>query len=191
MSFYFLVLSFCIFITQLGCQHVDKKYCEDTNWRKEAFLLALQGENRNRISEFQKQCKPFKVEISAQAFNEGFDEGASQFCNSNAGVSYGASGSEYKGTCERHANEIDFLKSYNRGRLSFLKNQLIVKREKLEDSETRLWRKKNEFELESNTNPALAVKAYDELESYQAENERLKVELEGLIKVINSMEIIK
>lgn len=187
MRFIILLIFLSTLFTQLGCQHVNKKYCEDTNWRKEAFLLALQGENRSKFSEFQKQCKPFKVEISQQAFNEGFDEGASQFCQSDAGINYGKLGLEYKGTCEKHQNEIDFIKKYNHGRLIFLKKQLELKESKLEESDTRLWRKKNEFELESNTNPALAVKAYDELESYKAENERLKTEIQDLKKTIETL----
>ncbi len=172
----------------LSCQHISKKYCEDTNWRKEAFVVALQGENRTKFIEFQNQCKPFKVDLNQQSFDEGFDEGASQFCLSEAGREFGASGLIYKGTCEKHANEIDFFKNYKLGRLDFLKNQFDSKSKKLEESNARLWRKKNEFELESNTNPALAVNAYNELESYRVENERLKSEIGNLNAQIIDLE---
>lgn len=183
---------FSLFTSLLGCQQVHKKYCEQTNWRKEAFFSALQGQNRKQLLELQQQCQKFQVTINVQAYNEGFDEGAIQFCSTESGKDYGARGEKYNGTCEGHSNELHFLKSYKLGRLKYLKKQVKLKKIQLEESEARLWRKHNEFELESNTNPALAVKAYDDLESFKAENERLKSELQSLNKLIedlNSKEI--
>lgn len=172
----------------VSCQQFTKKYCEDTNWRKEAFLFALSGENRDKYSEISKKCKSLKADIDKQVFDEGFDEGASQFCEATAAFEYGQQGYMYKGTCKK-LNEPEYLKKYNKGRLSYLQNQYDLKQKSLEESDSRLWRKKNEFELEANTNPNLAVKAYDELESFKAENERIKSELEILKKLISDLQL--
>lgn len=171
----------------IACQQFTKSHCEKTNWRKEAFLLALAGESRNSFNKISKQCKKFKVDIDAQVFNEGFDEGAIQFCNTKSGITYGQQGGTYRGTC-KNFNETEYIKSYINGRLSFLNNQYNLKKISLEESEARLWRKRNEFELESNTNPNLAVKTHDELESLKAENELIKTELENLKKMISDLQ---
>ncbi len=175
---------FLIFLS--ACQQFTKSSCEKTNWRKEAFLLALSGENRSEFTKLAKICQRFKVQIDRQVFNEGFDEGASQFCEKDAALEFGKSGFVYKGTCENF-NENEFVRTYIYGRLQFLNQKYKKTLKKLEESEARLWRKKNEFELESNTKPTLAVKAYDELESFKAENERIKSDLEGLKNMISDL----
>jgi hypothetical protein len=186
-SWVYILAGFILSLGLASCQQFTKKYCEDTNWRKEAFLFALSGENRDKFHEISKKCKSLKVEVDQQVFNEGFDEGASQFCEPKAAFEYGKSGYMYKGTCKTQ-NENEYLKKYNKGRLSFLQNQYDLKQKNLEESDARLWRKKNEFELEANTNPNLAVKAYDEMESLKAENERIKSELETLKQLITDLQ---
>lgn len=168
------VLSLGMLLT--GCQQSSKKFCENTNWRKEGFFTALNGKSRRIFEDYSKKCKEKKVELNSAVFNEGFDEGASQFCERSAAIAYGAEGLLYDGTCE-DLNEVEFLKSYRKGRLSFFQRKYNSKKTQLEESESRVWRKNNEFKLEVNTNPGLASIAYDELESLKAENERLKSEL--------------
>lgn len=179
-----ILISLCFFTS---CQQFSKSYCEKTNWRKEAFLLALSGENRDSYQKFAKKCAPHKTEIDKQVFNEGFDEGASQFCTNKAGLEYGKNGYSYKGTCQ-NINETDFIKNYIRGRLIFLNAKYKDLEQQLEDSDARVWRKKNEYELESNTKPALAEVASDELESIKAENERIKSDLEKLRAMITDLQ---
>lgn len=183
----FLFLNIVTFLGLGGCQHFSKNYCEDTNWRKEAFLYALSGESRDIFKNISKKCKAFKVDVDQQVFNEGFDEGAAQFCSPPAGFDYGKGGYLYKGTC-KNLNEKEYMKSYIQGRLVFLNEQFKKTNAQLEESNARLWRKKNEYELEANTNPALASRAYDELESYRAENERIKSDLEAIKEMISELQ---
>jgi hypothetical protein len=184
-----LILGFLPFLILLltSCQQFSKSYCEKTNWRKEAFLLALSGENRDSYKKFAKKCAPHKTEIDKQVFNEGFDEGASQFCTNKAGLEYGKNGYPYKGTCQ-NINENDFIKNYIRGRLIFLNARYKSLEQQLEESDAMVWRKKNEYELEANTKPALAEVASDELESIKAENERIKADLEQLRAMITDLQ---
>lgn len=170
-----------------ACQQYSKSYCEKTNWRKEAFVLALSGESRSSYDKFAKRCQPFKTEIDKQAFNEGFDEGASQFCTNQGGLDYGKNGYLYKGTC-KNFNETDFVKNYIQGRLKFLEAQLKKTQEQLEESDARVWRKRNEYELESNTKPAFAENAQDELDSIMAENDQIKSDIEKLSALIADLQ---
>ncbi len=187
-----LTLKFCLYLlfanfALTACQQYSKRYCEKTNWRKEAFLLALSGESRDIYVKFAKKCRTHRTEIDKQAFDEGFDEGTAQFCTNKAGLEFGKNGYLYKGTC-KNLNENDFIKNYIRGRLIFLNKQHKKIQHQLEDSEARVWRKRNELELESNTKPVMADVVSDELDSIIAENERLKGDLENLKSLINDLQ---
>lgn len=178
-----------LFLSVTGCEHFSKKVCENTNWRKEGYLIALKGEPRSQFLKFKKKCENKNVEINEVVFNEGYDEGRAQFCKSESAYDFGKQGFKYQGACQDlPQGENEFLISYNKGRIEFLKKQMKSLKAKLADSETRLWRKRNEYELEANTNPASASKAYDELESFIAENERLKQELDELNNMISALQ---
>lgn len=181
-----LVLLGALFILN-ACQHYSKKSCEETNWRKEAFLFALGGEDPDIYNKIAKKCKALKVDVDKQVFREGFDEGATQFCSSASALEYGQGGYPYKGTC-KNLNEKEYMKTYTKGRLIFLSSQYKKVSAQLEESNSRLWRKRNEYELEANTSPTLASRAYDELESYKAENERIKSDLESLQSMIKDLQ---
>jgi hypothetical protein len=173
----------------IHCEHYTKKFCENTNWRKEGYFIGLKGEPRSHFLRFKTKCESKNVDISEAVFNEGYDEGCAFFCKAEPAFEFGKSGFKYQGACkDLPQGEQLFLSNYNKGRIEFLKKQIRLLKSKLAESDTRLWRKRNEYELEANTNPALASRAYDELESFIAENERLKQELGDLNATVKELE---
>lgn len=184
------ILPILLLMSLAGCQNTAKKDCEDKNWRQQAYMDALNGIPLKNFQKIQEFCqKRFNIEIQNEIYKEGYDLGLVKLCTPIQGFEFGKNGQEYRGTC-RERDEDSFLKSYRQGRLEFLKKarqQLTIE---IQESEGRVWRKQNEYELEANSNPTAAREAYDVLESYRSELLRLQEEHTQLNKRIADLESI-
>lgn len=166
---------FLIFLGLTACQNTAKQECEDKNWRQQAYLDALNGLPLNRFQKVQDQCQKFNVEIQSEIYKEGYDLGLVKLCTRQQGFEFGLKGREYYGTCKERDEE-GFLKAYRSGRLQYLKKVHAQLYKDIQESEGRVWRKQNEYELEANSNPQAAKEVYDILESYRAELTKLQQE---------------
>lgn len=172
----------------IGCQNSAKKECEEKNWRQQAYMDALNGIPLKNFKKTQEQCqKRFNIEIQNEIYKEGYDLGLVKLCTREQGFEFGINGKEYFGTCQER-DEDTFLKSYRFGRLEYLKKLRQHLNTEIQESEGRVWRKQNEYELEANSNPTAAREAYDVLESYRSELLRLQEEQTRLNKRITDLE---
>lgn len=175
-----------------ACQNTAKLGCEDTNWRQQAYVDALKGVPIDKFTSTQQYChKNFGIEIQSEMYKEGYDLGLAKLCTRSQGFEFGAKGKEYFGTC-KESDEEGFLKAYRSGRLKFLSKLSNQLNQEIQESEGRVWRKQNEYELEANSNPQAAREIYDVLESYRAEllklqNDQLelKTRIQDLTRLLN------
>lgn len=173
--------------TLFGCQNTEKIKCEQTNWRQQAYLDALNGSDINDFKKTKDRClKLYKINIKSELYQEGFETGLAKLCHPDAAMQLGLSGKEYRGTC-KNLDEEKFLTAYRKGRLVFFRQLYNENTKKILDSEARVWRKQNEYELEANSNPEAAREAYDVLESYRSELSRLQKEKEQLKQKIDEL----
>lgn len=172
-SFIFFITSFAL-LSLSACQSLEKVRCEENNWRQQAYIDALEGQTLDEATPTLKRCKErFNVDIRSEVYKEGFESGLAKLCTRSYGYEFGLKGYEYKGTCQTR-EEPGFLMAYRSGRLQYLKSLRQQLQLDIQDSEGRVWRKKNEYELEANSNPQAARQAYDVLESYRAELQKLR-----------------
>ena len=175
LSLFFLFL----FILLGGCQQAERKNCKNANWHKEAYILALKGYGRDIYKEKNKECLKFDIKINKDYFFKGYEKGASQFCQPRWAYKFGLDNQTYKDTCPQKMEKV-FFKNYFKGQLHYHQKKLQNKSKELAESNARLWRKRNEYEFEANTNPEIASKAFDQLKSSKAENTRIRWELDEL-----------
>ena len=171
-----------IFLTSFllgGCQQALHRNCKKANWYKEAYLLALKGQGRDIYKKKASECLKFNVKINKSIFFKGYEKGALLFCQPDWAYKFGLDNQTYKDTCPKKM-EKKFFKNYFKGQLHYYKKKLQLKSKELAESDSRLWRKRNEYELEANTHPETASEAFDKLESSKAENTRIRSKLNDL-----------
>lgn len=102
------------FIT--GCASgLSKEECHLADWRSIGYEDGIQGRSEARIGEHRKACAKYGVESNFEAYQYGWEEGVSRYCQPGNGFSQGRAGKRYLGVCPE-AQEPGFLHAYRQGR---------------------------------------------------------------------------
>ena len=97
-----------------SCASLHTHECESNNWHALGVTDGTEGEPASRVNEYRGTCNRYGIQIDTNSYEDGWQEGVTQFCTRESGFSYGMAGQTYKGSCTSE-DEVDFLLGYELG----------------------------------------------------------------------------
>ena len=121
-----------------ACSTLSRETCEARDWYQVGFQDGEQGYRAERLSDHQKACREYGIDIVSGSYHRGRKEGLTLFCTPENAYEYGRSGQHYQGVCPpRHQKA--FLKAYRAGkRVHELETSLKSLEWKIKDIERKL-----------------------------------------------------
>lgn len=182
---FIILVSLLIGSSLLSCVNKELKKCENLIWRNQGKMAAMEGKPLDYFNNLKQMCQPYKTPINQAAYTEGYDLGLSVFCQKGRGFVFGKKGEVYNSTC-KPLGEVEFLAGYYRGRISFLNKRQKELTSLLRQAEDRVWRKEQDYIIESTQDLFQAEQELDILESYKEEVKVLALEAKEI-----KLELIK
>jgi len=97
-----------------GCASMSEQECLAADWRLVGYEDATQGRNVSTISAHRKACARINVVPDLDRYQQGYREGARQYCVRPTAYQLGINGGKYEGICPADL-EPAFLRAYRDG----------------------------------------------------------------------------
>ena len=101
--------------TLAGCASMSEEECLAADWRTIGVEDGARGRGPEAIAGHRKACAKAGVTPNLVDYENGRQEGLTQFCRPARGYEFGSQGGSYEGVCPADL-EADFLEAYNDGR---------------------------------------------------------------------------
>jgi len=122
-----------------GCASMSSDECANSDWSAIGYEDGSRGYTSARFTNRRKACASHGVTADFQAYQDGREQGLSEFCQPGRGFNVGASGASYNGVCATDL-EPEFLEAYRVG------YQLYDLRSNVSNVSSLISRKKRELE---------------------------------------------
>jgi hypothetical protein len=171
-----------------GCASMDKDECLTVDWRTVGFEDGAAGYSGDRIARHRKACAEHGVTPDLTLYQQGREEGLTEYCRPANAYRLGAQGSSYGGVCPAEL-EGEFLSAYGSGRQLYTLEsrvanatyQLDSKRRELNRVEDEVVRK-SALAIDHDATGEERAKAVVDLKQLAERIGRLKVEIRELEK---------
>lgn len=97
-----------------GCASMNGDECVTSDWTAIGYEDGARGYTTERMSQHRKACAKHGVTPDFAAYQNGRDQGLTEYCQPGRGFDVGSSGGKYNGVCSIDL-EADFLDAYNAG----------------------------------------------------------------------------
>lgn len=155
-----------------ACATMTPQECQTADWQRVGFADALGGKNI-LLAEHQQACASVKITPDRQAYMNGYNAGAVQYCTYDKGLEVGKTGLSKSDTCNTPALAANFQRGYERGyKMHSKQSEIDTKQQRLAEIDTQLDKVRN------NKQPMTA----QEVDLLYREKDVLKQEIELLQK---------
>lgn len=129
---YFKIL-FCLSALALvNCATLSKEECINADWKSIGFEDGSRGYSSARIGNHRKACAKVNVKPNFDLYQQGYAQGARQYCQPRNGFNLGLRGSSYGVNCPSDLQE-SFVLAYNEGKEIYrVKSTLTAYKKNLE-----------------------------------------------------------
>ena len=107
-----------------GCATMDQSECLNADWQIIGMEDGAQGKLLSHIGRHRSACAKYFITPNLELYQQGHNEGVTQYCTGYNGFSVGKSGSEYNSICPPQSEPL-FLEGYEQGRSIYLLNKDI------------------------------------------------------------------
>jgi Protein of unknown function (DUF2799) len=143
-----------VVISLAGCASLSETECADADWEQIGYRDGAAGASARRIEAHRKACAEYGVDVDADTYSAGYDQGIDAYCTPVNAVRAGLSGGGYTGVCPGEAGRV-FQQYYGaaravyeqRQRVAALEQQRRVLRQALDDADTDQQRQDIAYEL--------------------------------------------
>lgn len=109
-------LIFCLSaLLLINCASLSKEECINADWQSIGFEDGSRGYSSTRIGSHRKACAKFNVKPDFELYQQGYAEGARQFCRPKNGYALGLRGASYSVICPDDLVD-PFVMAYNEGK---------------------------------------------------------------------------
>ena len=113
---FIFTLSLCVLAA--GCATMSAEDCTGADWQTLGLADGASGQTLAKADRRASACAKHGISMDRSAYNEGRDQGLSQYCVAGTAYQLGEQGRSYNGVCVQH-NEAGFLAAYEKGRELF------------------------------------------------------------------------
>lgn len=83
-----------------GCAGMNSEECLSTDWSTIGYEDGANGYTGDRIGNYRKACGKHGVTPDLVAYQQGREQGLSEYCQPGRGFAVGSSGGQYRGVCD-------------------------------------------------------------------------------------------
>ncbi len=121
---YQLIISLLVVSTLAACASLSPEECKIADWKKIGFNDAMQGTDM-RLVEHTQACAKVNVQPNQSLYQQGYDQGARQFCNYDKGFEFGKANRNVGSICARIGMSKEFNTGYVQGKQIYTLNQRL------------------------------------------------------------------
>jgi hypothetical protein len=112
----FAKIIFCLSVLLLiNCASLNKQECLNADWQSIGFEDGSRGYSSTRIGNHRKACAKFNVKPDFDLYQQGYSQGARQFCQPRNGYNLGLRGASYGVICPDDLQD-RFVMAYREGK---------------------------------------------------------------------------
>lgn len=123
---YQLIISLLVVSTLAACASLSPEECKIADWKKIGFNDAMQGTDM-RLVEHTQACAKVNVQPNQSLYQQGYDQGARQFCNYDKGFEFGKANRNVGSICERIGMSKEFNTGYVQGKHLYTLDQMLYR----------------------------------------------------------------
>lgn len=140
--------------TLAGCASLSQTECAGADWEQIGYRDGAAGYSARRLEAHRQACAEYGIDIDADTWQAGYDQGIDAYCTPANAVRAGLSGGGYTGVCPGEAGRV-FANYFGaaravyeqRQRVASLEQQRRMLKQQLEDAETDQQRQDLRYEL--------------------------------------------
>lgn len=108
-----------------GCATFTKEQCQTFDWNERGYRSAIGGRTQVQAQAYyQNKCtEEHGVDYDRKQLEAGYKKGLEEFCSPENALKFGASGSNYQGTCPKE-KEKAFVSNFRAGTNIYLQNRV-------------------------------------------------------------------
>lgn len=105
-------------ITLSACASISEDQCAAGNWLERGYKDGIKGVSSSKISKYADKCSKYGFQMNSQSYLKGYEDGVTQYCTYEQGLSLGENGSAFNQVCSG-GRGVAFAQGYDAGRIIY------------------------------------------------------------------------